>query len=87
MVDLIRQIEYSQPIVKSEQYRSAISDEVSEPDEFQWDSGGRVEPITRLRILDKSKICLAAIREKYRQTKSVQADYKNACILWKHKEK
>ena len=40
-----------------------------------------------LEIPDESKICLVAMQEKYGQTKSVQAEYKNAHISLKYKEK
>ena len=46
MIDLIRWAEYSWPTVKGKCYRSVTSDEVSEPNEFGWNSEGQVEPIT-----------------------------------------
>ena len=64
MVDFIRQTEYIWPVL-GEWYRGMTSDEVSEPDEFQWNSGVQEEPITQLMIPDKSDICLAAMRKKY----------------------
>ena len=49
MVDLIRETEYSWP-VKSKKYRSVTSDEVLGSNEFQQNTGERVEPMTRLRV-------------------------------------
>ena len=41
----------------------------------------------QLWVLDKSKICLVAIREKYEQTKFVWGQYNKYCISWRQKEK
>ena len=79
MVDLIRQTEYSWPSLR-EWYRGTTSNEVLEPDEFQWNSGVQEEPA-------KSEIYLAAMREKYEQTKAVQGLYNKSCILQQQKEK
>ena len=87
MIELIRQTESSQPTFKGENYRRAASDEMSEAGEFQWNSEVQKEPVTRLRIPDKSEICLAAMREKYEQTKSIQGQYNKDHIPWKQKEK
>ena len=57
-----------------------LSDEVLDPDEFQWNSEVQEESIMQLRILDKSEICLVAMREKYEQTKAVQGQYDKDCI-------
>ena len=46
MRDLIRQTECSQLTFKGEHYRNVTSDEVSEPNEFQWNSEVWEEPIT-----------------------------------------
>ena len=83
---MIRWTEYSWPVFR-EWYWSATSDEVLEPDEFQWNSGVWEEPVIQLMIPDKSDICLAAMREKYEQTKAIQGQYNKVSILWRQKEK
>ena len=44
IVDLMRQIKYSWS-GDGEWYRHTTLDEVSEPDEFQWNSGGQEETV------------------------------------------